>query len=205
MVRKLLLVGSLILAVGIAALAIVSQWWYMATEFCPTDSAVSIVAVGTMNLLIFVEETADRTIIAAHRRWQETQFANGAPRIAVYRYVLRVSPPLFPHFRMKMYGQKIWGPVRQTQVWISLWYFVGAFLAYPFVRLVRATVRRRQLRRTGICGNCGYDLTGNMSGVCPECGRQANTSITPMNTLKEPPAGPIGVEASGRVGPQGRA
>jgi hypothetical protein len=21
-----------------------------------------------------------------------------------------------------------------------------------------------------ICGQCGYDLTGNVSGVCPECG-----------------------------------
>ncbi len=22
----------------------------------------------------------------------------------------------------------------------------------------------------GFCGRCGYDLTGNISGVCPECG-----------------------------------
>lgn len=22
----------------------------------------------------------------------------------------------------------------------------------------------------GFCGRCGYDLTGNVSGVCPECG-----------------------------------
>ena len=24
------------------------------------------------------------------------------------------------------------------------------------------------------CRKCGYDLTGNTSGVCPECGRQIN-------------------------------
>ncbi len=23
----------------------------------------------------------------------------------------------------------------------------------------------------GICHKCGYDLTGNISGVCPECGQ----------------------------------
>ena len=27
----------------------------------------------------------------------------------------------------------------------------------------------RRLVRPGFCG-CGYDLTGNVSGVCPECG-----------------------------------
>jgi len=23
-----------------------------------------------------------------------------------------------------------------------------------------------------LCGACGYDLTGNVSGVCPECGTE---------------------------------
>ena len=25
-------------------------------------------------------------------------------------------------------------------------------------------------RREGLCVRCGYDLTGNVSGTCPECG-----------------------------------
>ena len=29
---------------------------------------------------------------------------------------------------------------------------------------------RRQRRAMGLCVRCGYDLTGNVSGVCPECG-----------------------------------
>jgi hypothetical protein len=30
---------------------------------------------------------------------------------------------------------------------------------------------QRQLdSMSGRCGNCGYDLTGNVTGVCPECG-----------------------------------
>ncbi len=28
----------------------------------------------------------------------------------------------------------------------------------------------RRRVRPGHCGRCGYDLTGNISGVCPECG-----------------------------------
>jgi hypothetical protein len=29
--------------------------------------------------------------------------------------------------------------------------------------------RQDRLRR-GLCVKCGYDLTGNLSGTCPECG-----------------------------------
>jgi hypothetical protein len=25
-------------------------------------------------------------------------------------------------------------------------------------------------RKMGLCAHCGYNLTGNVSGVCPECG-----------------------------------
>jgi hypothetical protein len=32
----------------------------------------------------------------------------------------------------------------------------------------RLTARRRL--RLGVCVSCGYDLTGSVSGVCPECG-----------------------------------
>jgi hypothetical protein len=30
--------------------------------------------------------------------------------------------------------------------------------------------RRHCRRRMGLCIHCGYNLTGNVSGVCPECG-----------------------------------
>jgi len=31
-------------------------------------------------------------------------------------------------------------------------------------------LRRRRLK-CGLCGKCGYDLRGSVSGVCPECGQ----------------------------------
>lgn len=33
-------------------------------------------------------------------------------------------------------------------------------------------VRRRHRCRVGHCVKCGYNLTGNISGVCPECGTE---------------------------------
>jgi hypothetical protein len=42
----------------------------------------------------------------------------------------------------------------------------GVLRAREGVRLLRG---HRRLRR-GCCPACGYDLTGNTSGTCPECG-----------------------------------
>jgi rubrerythrin len=33
---------------------------------------------------------------------------------------------------------------------------------------------RRSKTRFGHCQKCGYNLTGNVSGVCPECGEKAS-------------------------------
>ncbi|MHC4066868.1 MAG: hypothetical protein ACYSUI_20520 [Planctomycetota bacterium] len=44
----------------------------------------------------------------------------------------------------------------------------------PLFGALWATLFRRWCRRSryapGFCQGCGYDLTGNVSGVCPECG-----------------------------------
>ena len=42
-----------------------------------------------------------------------------------------------------------------------------------FTGLGFSALRRALRLRRGLCPACGYDLTGNTSGVCPECGGQA--------------------------------
>lgn len=43
----------------------------------------------------------------------------------------------------------------------------------PLAVLALRTTRRYRRRKRGLCLTCGYDLTGNTSGVCPECGTAA--------------------------------
>ena len=45
-------------------------------------------------------------------------------------------------------------------------------LAFSILRLIQS--RHRKL--SGHCNGCGYDLTGNVSGCCPECGREASVT-----------------------------
>jgi predicted RNA-binding Zn-ribbon protein involved in translation (DUF1610 family) len=35
-------------------------------------------------------------------------------------------------------------------------------------------LRRARKVPPGLCVSCHYDLTGNVSGVCPECGKAIN-------------------------------
>ena len=42
-------------------------------------------------------------------------------------------------------------------------------LAVPLVIWLAAWGTRRRFG-AGRCATCGYDLTGNVSGICPECG-----------------------------------
>ena len=47
-----------------------------------------------------------------------------------------------------------------------LWVLLLSML--PVLRVVLYAIRRRPV--PGGCTICGYNLTGNTSGVCPECG-----------------------------------
>ena len=54
------------------------------------------------------------------------------------------------------------------------WFVVLLGLIYPaYVGGVLPYVVRRRRRQLGRCEYCAYDLTGNESGVCPECGKPA--------------------------------
>lgn len=51
-------------------------------------------------------------------------------------------------------------------VGVPLWPIPAALLARAFLAW-----RRCPRFGSGQCQRCGYDMTGNVSGICPECGR----------------------------------
>lgn len=53
---------------------------------------------------------------------------------------------------------------------VPLWFVILFLLTYPFIAFIRGPVRRYRRRQRGLCVRCGYNLTGNVSGICPECG-----------------------------------
>lgn len=56
----------------------------------------------------------------------------------------------------------------------------GVLGAFPIL-YVRSLGLQRQRRRRGQCTKCGYNLTGNTSSVCPECGTAVHTPASENN------------------------
>jgi len=53
---------------------------------------------------------------------------------------------------------------------IPLSFLAIVFAVYPVISFIRGPLRRWRRLKSGGCVRCGYDLTGNVSGICPECG-----------------------------------
>jgi hypothetical protein len=53
---------------------------------------------------------------------------------------------------------------------VNMWLLVGLAAVVPATWLGACAARRRIRRARQQCVRCGYDLRGNTSGACPECG-----------------------------------
>ena len=62
------------------------------------------------------------------------------------------------------------GPYRITWFVFPFWFSTGALTLVGAYPIVRGPVRRQWRRWRGACAECGYNLWGNRSGRCPECG-----------------------------------
>ena len=123
--------------------------------------------------------TSDEPIRLEHRRRYENMYVrrasdgaichryrHGAPKdIIDYALLWRQVSPVQGRSglpRVYMHGIR-------TQVMLP----VALLIAYPVWAIVGDRLIRRLRRRRvkgGLCAVCGYDLTGNVTGVCSECG-----------------------------------
>jgi len=70
------------------------------------------------------------------------------------------------------------GPLRYAIFGVLLPLLLGVLAGVQACRVIvrmdvqslRAKVTRDDGQGLACCPNCGYDLTGNVSGICPECG-----------------------------------
>jgi hypothetical protein len=53
---------------------------------------------------------------------------------------------------------------------VGLPFYLAPTLAIIWIWAAVRRRRRRKAIESGRCPSCGYDLAGNVSGVCPECG-----------------------------------
>jgi hypothetical protein len=61
-----------------------------------------------------------------------------------------------------------------SQIGFAGWAF-GAVGGYIIAKRIERRIHDRQAK--GLCCNCGYNLTGNVSGRCPECGVEIKGAV----------------------------
>lgn len=115
------------------------------------------VSVGAVSLSVLAELGFDGSRGAAVRAWRgpfaELAFAAAAAGLLAYW----LAPDAPDQFRRM-------GLIRDERLQGHFWLLGGSLL---LVWLFRARPRPTTEPR---CGACGYNLTANESGVCPECG-----------------------------------
>jgi hypothetical protein len=79
--------------------------------------------------------------------------------------------------RRRAFGDDaFWWGIGYTLV-VPLWIPFILFAFYPAIVAVRMMRAIRAGERPHACRRCGYDLTGNVTGVCPECGTETRLRL----------------------------
>lgn len=128
----------------LAAVLITSRWWYLSYS---AGSMQCAVGAGLVRVCIYDHQTD------AHKGWR----------------LCRIER-LFWWFRW-WEGYTDMGDgtsARSHALSIPIW-----LLLICSIVLACCLILRRRGPKVGMCATCGYDLTGNTSGTCPECGAHA--------------------------------
>ncbi len=73
--------------------------------------------------------------------------------------------------------------IDMTSIDLRLWQLAVLFGLYPLLVTLAALRRWARLKRNpNACRHCYYDLTGNESGACPECGSAIPTDTATQST-----------------------
>lgn len=106
-----------------------------------------------------------------HELWQTTDLAAYGSSYG-FRYLYFASMPRYPSPRNLEVSRRLLLPC---------WFvFVGFLLLPARVWLLRKAWQRQRWSEFNGCPQCGYNLTGNTSGVCPECGAAIKSKGIPI-------------------------
>ena len=61
---------------------------------------------------------------------------------------------------------------RASVLFVPFWFLILVWGLLPgrLLYVIAMKWRREKRKRLGLCEQCGYDLTGNVTGMCSECG-----------------------------------
>ena len=174
MIRKVIILGLTAAAFVTLSFHVLSYSYGFSCAVCPTRHSWINASIFPGKLHIFRMRSGN---VAAIQRWQQIwqkKWPGQRGSEILWRdhlhivSVARIALPAWVGEEHFVFVRTLPNDPRgTTTIMFPLSLPALAFAAYPSVVLVRSLQRRR---RKGCCGICDYNLTGNTSGICPECG-----------------------------------
>jgi len=164
-----LTVVSLLLLLATAGFWVDSYWGYRNIAYLTEsrrDFAISSHSLGLVSAGYTTQGYGDK-IGWRSNRFSGEEFVSGPDDFS--SYFLGFGYVLKRHRRFQSYGMS-YGIV------VPHWFLTLIFAILPAIWLFKWNKRRKL--GPNACSSCGYDLTGNESGVCPECGVTAEDSAS---------------------------
>ena len=115
---------------------------------------------------------ADEQRVDIVRRWKRAHFRSWRTYLLLLLPTLIVGPTIGGLFYAKLTGRL--GPSSGSAPFFMAVIFGSFLLSIALQLWLTRRSCRQWVRRhlPGVCSTCGYNLTANASGVCPECGRR---------------------------------
>ena len=154
MIRRAVIAMLTLVAVGTGFLGAFKVPWIWASAENPTSTIGSPYSVGFLrgDFRATIEFVSVGIRPLVQRRWT-CKF----PRMQFEHTVLNYTDG---KAREVIHGQ------------LSATFLSTVLAAYPTIAFIRGPLRRWRRHRKGLCLNCGYNLTGNVTGKCSECGTE---------------------------------
>ncbi|MFQ5589903.1 MAG: hypothetical protein ACE5HE_01955 [Phycisphaerae bacterium] len=134
--------------------------------------AVALAASGVASLWRYVGFRG----LVANDRWIVVEINEGNVIVGHARFVDHTCARRVNYLPLGFLGRVVvasgtWrGNWKYIGLTLPLWSVVALLFLHPAVAFARGPLRRHRRRRRNECIKCGYERTGNTSGICPECG-----------------------------------
>jgi len=154
---------SLLLSLVTVALWMRSMWMHDEISLVKPQLGVSIISLHGRIQVEMV--STDRPAYVESWKWTHKRIGGALDEIQD-RFSWRFGGFWFFEFDgFSVSGTNSFTASGRTFV-IPDWFLIGLYAVPPLWAF--RSIRRRALKNH--CSECGYDLTANISGVCPECG-----------------------------------
>ena len=155
MIRKGIIVVMMFAAFGTAVIYLIS----------PSLSSLRFPPQTPLDLIAYTSDTGG-LIVSVQGNYFRAVFLSFNKPDSPLRYETYLSVQRFQCKKIDMRVGCMW--------WIEFpfWFPFLIFVSYPTIAFIRGPLRRYHRRRKGLCVKCGYNLTGNTTGICSECGAE---------------------------------